>query len=629
MTENHRRPSAKELEELSAYLEARGRGEQPAPGKAGFPSGLAGELIKLAESTEPDPSFAARLERKLKQASGSASRISPQGWLSALWQSFSHPERKFAMKRLIAFALVGTLLMIVMWISIPSLFPSPTQTQLVLVTPPTNTPAPTPLSPLTPTVVPPTAQSPLAINFTPQPLPQQPPSLPSLVDALSLGYGGSGAGNLPQGLPLALETELPASPAQVTAYYRLENAPLTIEEAHQIASQWGMAAQFYMPGWMQSITPDQVDRFYIAVDGMQILSMWNGELSYTDLAIFPTYEGHQYPQTGLPPVEEAITTATQYLSERGYLSYPYQVVLGQYNYGLVNYYRLLDNLPITYHAATVQIDPQGQVGSAWVSREDYQSIGTYPVISAEDAWNLLEAGEPGSQVSISYYPLQDGNPKYWGRVYPLGQTAHLFGAPTYLLAADGTSSPYVQLNNLVLVGDISGLLEYLQTNHGYIHAWGEVQEVDGTRQLQLAGWEPFDEFSGYFDGTVRHTSEGDFLELSDGRQLRLPDLPADVPADIPIYAQGGLVGDTLEWFILQVHPSDEGQLPPDLSQAQAIIDQVQLVYLAPGLSNLPPDLALDPAYRMLVPAWSFSGHITNEGGTELTYRAYVQAVANP
>jgi len=295
----------------------------------------------------------------------------------------------------------------------------------------------------------------------------------------------------------------------------------------------------------------------------------------------------------------------------------------------VNFYRLLDDLPINYHAASVKIDPQGQVGSGWVNREEYQAVGSYPVLSAEQAWELLVTGQPSDQISISSYPTQDGNPQYWGRVYPVGQIAHLFGAPTYLLAADTGAPPYVQLNNLVLSGDVSGLLEYLQTNPGYIHAWGEVQEVNGTRQLQLSGWEPFDEFSGYFDGTIRRTANGNFLELSDGRRLSLPDLPADVPADIPLYTQGGLVDNTLEWFILQVHPADEGQMPPDLSQAQAVIDKVKLVYLAPGLSNMPPDMVLDPAYRMLVPAWSFSGHITNAGEADLIFRAYVQATGNP
>jgi len=629
MNENQSHPSTKELSELTAYLTVREHQVQSAPSEPGFPSGLAGELLKLAESTEPDPAFAARLELQLRQAVKTGVKVSRPGWLSALWQSFSLPERKTTMKRLFPIALIGIVLFAILWISIPILFPTPTQTQVVLATPPTKTPVPTLLSPLTPTVVPPTSQPPVAINFTPQPIPNQPPSLPSLVNALGSGYGGSGAGNLSPGLPLSLATDLPEGPVEVTAYYRLENTPLTLNQASQIAAQWRLDAQFYEPAWMQSISPDQTERSYIAVDGMQDLSMWNGELSFTDLAIFPIFGGHQYPQTGLPPAEQAATTATQYLTERGYLNYPYQVDLSGYDYGLVNFYRLLDDLPISYHAASVKIDPQGQVGSAWVSREDYQPVGTYPVLTAQSAWDLLSAGQPSDQLSISYYPAKDGNPQYWGRIYPLGQTAQLFGAPTYLVSTDPGAEPYVQLNNLVLAGNVSGLLEYLQTNQGYIHAWGEVQEVNGTRQLQVAGWEPFDEFNGYFNGTVRRTAEGDFLELDDGKLLALPDLPADVPSDIPLYADGGLVDSTLEWFILQVHPADEGQTPPDLGQAQAVIDKVELVYLAPGLSYLPSGIAFDPAYRMLVPAWSFSGHLTTPDGVDLIFKALVQAVANP
>ena len=629
MDNNQSRPSAEELAELTAYLVHREQKDQPASPEPGIPTGLAGELLKLADDTLPDPAFAARLELQLRQAALARPKESRPGWLFALWQSFKQPERKTTMKRLIAFALIGILLFVIAWISIPSIFPSPTQTQIVLATQPANTPIPTPLSPLTPTVIPPTSQSPLAINFTPQPVPAEPPVLPSLVDALGTGYGGSGSGNLPQGLPLSLLAELPVGPTEVTAYYRQENSPLTQDEASQIATQWGLNAQLYIPAWMQSVTPDQLERFYIAVDGMQNLSMLNSELSYTDLGIFPIYGGHQYPQSGLPPSEQAVLIATQYLTERGYLDFPYQVDLSQYDYGLVVFNRLLDNVTVNHLAASVKIDPQGQVGSTWINREEYQGIGTYPLMSADQAWNLLVAGPPSDQLSISYYPAQDGNPQYWGRVYPTGQAANLFGAPTYLLPTETGAAPYVLLNNLVLAGDSSGLMEYLQSNQGYIHAWGEVQEVDGTRQLQLAGWEPFDEFSGYFDGTVRRTADGNFLELSDGRQLSLPDLPADVPADIPLYAQGGLVDNTLEWFILQVHPADEGQMPPDLSLAQAVIDKVELVYLAPALSDPSPETGTDPASRMLVPVWSFSGYITNAGGPDLLYRAYVQAVTNP
>ena len=139
MNENQSRPSAKELAELTAYLATRQNGVQPARGEPGFPTGLAGELLKLAESTEPDPAFAARLELQLRQAAKAGSKASRQGWLSTLWQSFYLPERKTPMKRLIAFTLVSIVLFAIVLVSVPSLFPSPTQTQMALATPPTKT----------------------------------------------------------------------------------------------------------------------------------------------------------------------------------------------------------------------------------------------------------------------------------------------------------------------------------------------------------------------------------------------------------------------------------------------------------------------------------------------------------
>jgi hypothetical protein len=79
MNKNQSCPSAKELTELTAYLTARERGAQPAPNEPGFPSGLAGDLLKLAESTEPDPDFVARLElqlrRQLRQAPRPPARV--------------------------------------------------------------------------------------------------------------------------------------------------------------------------------------------------------------------------------------------------------------------------------------------------------------------------------------------------------------------------------------------------------------------------------------------------------------------------------------------------------------------------------------------------------------------------
>ena len=638
MNEPSQRPSVDDLSELEAYLAARERGEAPAAGQAGFPSGLAGELLALAQQTHPDPVFAARLERRLQQAAklaagdGQANTLSAR--LRALWQPLTYPERKPAMKRLIAFALAGTLVLAVLFVTIRLYIDQPAPGEVALVTPATATSAPVVVTPGVETPVvdtpqPIQTQPPVAIRFTPQPLPAQPPALPSLAQAYGPGYGGSSGGALPEGMPLSLAVELPAGPAEVPAYYRLENSPLTPEEAGQLAAAWGLDGRLYLPPWMLEITPEQIQRSYYALDGMQQLSIWNDELSFIDLAVSPVYEGRQYPQAGLPPAEQALAIAAQFLAERGQLDFAFQPDLSRYNYGIVSFYRLLDGLRLDSPSAEVKVSPQEQVGTAWVDREEYQSIGSYSLITAQQAWESLLAGEPDDSLRIKYYPAQDGNPQYWGRFYPAGETAHLFGRPTPLATTEIGASPYIQLNNLILIGDLSALTEYLQSNQGYIHVWGQVQELDGERQLLLSGWELFDEFSGYFDGTVRRTAEGDFLELSDGRLLRLPALPADVPADIPLYAQGGLVADTLEWFTLQVHLPSDWQTPPDLSQASASITQVELVFLAPDLGNLPPEQALDPAYRMLLPAWLFSGRITTADGTELIYQAYVAAAVNP
>jgi hypothetical protein len=639
MNETPKRPSVDEMAELEAYLVARQQGKAPAPGQPGFPSGLAAELLELARQTHPDPVFATRLERHLQRvaerAAQSTKANSLSGRLHALWQTLTQPERKTAMKRLTALTLTSTLLLILLFVAMKILGGPPSPSEIALATPPTYTPAPasaTPgaQTPISPTSQPIQTQPPLVINFTPQPVPAHPPILPSLAQAYGLGYGGGGGGGQPEGMHLSLAVDLPIGPAEMTAYYRLENTPMTMDQAAQLAAQWGLRAQLYQPGWMLNVTPEQVERSYDAIEGMQMLSIWNGELSFLDLGLLPSYGGHQYPPADLPPAEQALEIATQYLAGRGMLDYTYQADLRSYNYGTVNFCRLLDGWRLVSQAAYVTLDPQGQVGAARISLEDYQPIGSYPVLSAQEAWSMLQAGEPSERLRVSYYTARDRNPQYWGRVYQAGESADLFGPSVLLTPVDLGAAPYIQMGNLILTGDLSALVEHLQSSQGgYIHAWGQVQEVDGERQLLLSGWETFDEFSGYFDGTVRRTAEGDFLELSDGRRLRLPVLPTDVPADIPLYAQGGVVGDTLEWFILQVHPWDEGQMPSDLSQASAVIDRVELVYLAPDLSSIPPEQALDPSYRMLQPAWLFSGRITTPDGDELIYQAYVGAAVNP
>jgi hypothetical protein len=633
MSTNHNRSP----EELDAYLTAMQHGEHPEPptGLSAEETNLADSLLRLAETTQPDLAFARALELRLRRASGGAATQPARAskW-QALWQSLTgQTERRPSMSRIAAIVVVGILLLALIGITGAQLLNQFRPTQLAVIIPTTEATPIVQVSPepsqagqtpsIPPSAVPTVAPSDIVPSVTPFPVPSQLPVLPPFAQAMGFGFGGGGGqnGQPPAGLSFSLATELPTGPSEVTAYFRLPATPLTLEAARKIASQWGLdAAQLYTTLGVAGPPPDSnVPGFYYAIQGMEQLVV-GAQLNYQNLAIHPTYEGHQYPQTGLPPSEQAIATVTQYLEARGQLGFPYTTGTRNYAYGIVDFYRLLDGWRLEEPAASAQVTTQGQVGAATIYPLDLQPIGTYPVLSAQEAWQLLATGSAAERVWSSIYPTGDLNPKFWGRDYPAGQIAQLFGAPLVLIPAEPGGNPRLTLNNLVLAGDLTSLTEYLQANMGFVHVWGEVQEADGMRSLQVAGWEPFDEFSGYFNGSVHRQADGDFMAMEDGRSLRLPDLPSDVADGEPLYANGGVVGDKLEWFVLQVHPVDEGQNPPDLSQAEAVVDQVELVYLNPT-NSLPTDLSQDPAYQMLQPVWLFSGHI----GEQLQFRVYVQA----
>jgi hypothetical protein len=590
------------FDELDAYLTARQRGEpaDSARSQSIEQAAMLDALVELARRTQPDPAFAKALGQRLAVARSGKAGIEAR-------------ERKPFFSRVAVYAVLGSALLIILGAT--TLFVlnriRPEPTAVVMLTTGTIEPVATEA-----TVQP----TPLYTLF---PTPALPPALPSLAQAMGLGFGGGGGGLFPGGVTYVLGTALPAGPGDVTAYFRQANPPITLDETRRIAAQWKLNAQFFMtPGVAELPLDSTAEKFFFAFDGMRQLVVESSTANYQDTMILPGYGGHQYPQAGLPPVEQAQATAIDFLSSRGLLSFPYSIGINSYDYGIVNFYRMMDGWRLNRPTAWVQVNPQSQVTSAAARTLNLEPVGTYPILSAQEAWEILTTDMTSERLWRSITPTIDGNPKFWGRAHPAGQTAHLFGPLDYLLLpADPGGNPRVSLNNLVLEGDLPSLIQYAQSNPGYFHVWGLVQESSGRRSLQMAGWESFDEFTGYFNGYISRQADGDFLVLADGNLLKLTDLPADLPDGEPVYVNGGLVGDTLEWFIIQVHPASEGQNPPTTISGEALINQVELIYLEPG-ESMPSDLSQDPAYKMLQPVWCFKGQV----GTDYSVVIYVQAV---
>jgi hypothetical protein len=103
--------------------------------------------------------------------------------------------------------------------------------------------------------------------------------------------------------------------------------------------------------------------------------------------------------------------------------------------------------------------------------------------------------------------------------------------------------------------------------------------------------------------------------------FELPNLPAELATGTVVYVQGGLVGETIEWSRIQVRPADETMVPPS-APVQAIVNQVELIYLAPQTSLI-SQTATPEELRVLMPVWSIRGQLDNGASFEI----WVQAIS--
>jgi hypothetical protein len=134
----------------------------------------------------------------------------------------------------------------------------------------------------------------------------------------------------------------------------------------------------------------------------------------------------------------------------------------------------------------------------------------------------------------SYMP---NNYRAWQRDYPLGQQVDLYGYLEVLRPAEAGTLPFVSLNNYHLLGDLTALLQAYRPGK-FFHIWGEFQLGDqGEHQFQMSGWElsPYPDQSA--QGLIQRQGDLAYL-LTEGKQLRLPDLPADVPEAITATVRG-------------------------------------------------------------------------------------------
>jgi hypothetical protein len=347
----------------------------------------------------------------------------------------------------------------------------------------------------------------------------------------------------------------------------------------------------------------------------------------------------------MPPLEQAFHAAEVFLRSASLLEGAFETVATG---DMILFYRVLDEgWPLVEPVARVYIWTDGQVGRMQYWPLELDVLAEYPILSAQEAWDILQGGQPDERVWQYPYRVAEmppwgewrhQNAKFWARSYTAGQQIHRFGVPRAWFATEAAEAteaapegasggaPFLAIGDLVVTGDVQSLAEYilgLYVNEEwmYVHVWGEVQNVDEVQTLRLEGWEPAEE--SYWWGTVRRQGDQPTLITDDGRTIQVPDLPADLADGTQVSASGGQQGDRLEWHVIQEMGYAESPPEQRAAEERLTMEQVDLVYLALPPNVLPPERFAEIGYRAVQPVWRFRGH--SDGGTAFEF--YVQAVA--
>ena len=457
-----------------------------------------------------------------------------------------------------------------------------------------------------------------------------------------------------------LKATLPEEPVTAGVFRLPAPDKRTIAEVRQLATQFGLPGEIYfeVPAGYEVPEDDAAGADFVEQMIEQPFTAYHSFgvtqtlfASYDDTKAVISYRAWPFPASyeysdpaNLLPFDQAAPIATAFLTEGGLLDFPYQVVPG-YG-GEVQFLRLVEGRPVvtpTHPELTVYVNTAGQVFSvSYVPQHPLTLLGEYPLLSAPEAWQRIQAGT-SEAFHWNFYPARpqvveappDDLPATWYRTYRVGQQANLYA---YLSGvywpAEGDGPPRIELGTFWLQAteaELWAIAAHAQDE--FIHAWGTVKDISTLRGvLELAGWEVIPVLEDLsFSGAIQQ-ADGQTLLLTDtGQTLLLPDAPADLPDGYRVRVSGSATGPAdgpypvFEWgsIVALNERSEEGVTgaPPveneTLTIRQVVITEVDLVYDYQAAAYMGARDSEGLPLNLLPPAWRFTG--TTDAGDKIEF----------
>ncbi|MAT99816.1 MAG: hypothetical protein CL608_21965 [Anaerolineaceae bacterium] len=448
--------------------------------------------------------------------------------------------------------------------------------------------------------------------------------LPSLIVGNSYGIGEpipGGAADPFVAADFNLATELPDG--METAVVEQHNfGQLTEEKARELANQLGFTGPLYIQQIPAEFAPPEGEEgptLYTAFSGQRILNISDTGLTYEDRGVMVDY-------TKLLPFDEKAPLVEAQLKAWNLLNFPY--LLHRFPTDDLAVYRLIDGIPTQQNEFNITMNDAGEINYF-----DYHplrlvdTLGRYPLQTAESAWQQLQTAEGRSQIRYQIMPTLSNAPmpefvnaRTWAPLSEQGQELHLYLTPMVFKSTDG-SDLYILLGDMALTGDNAEIAEIATHNADVLHLWGTIDRAEGSKNFVLAGWEKLDSMEYLsLEGTITYEAGQAVLKTVDDKLFILAAAPTDIPEDIEVYVSGTGQRDTgadypvLDWNIVNekvTYPD----VPMGMSEEEpaaidgVTIQSVELVHFT--MYRDPGDTHTDISF-LFVPVWKFDGE-TNSG----------------
>lgn len=355
-----------------------------------------------------------------------------------------------------------------------------------------------------------------------------------------------------RGGKLFLAQPLPESPASANVYAFIQDEIATEERARALAEQFGLQGEIYTAPL--PMLPER--NGYIISDGKRILSVYTENYFTYSANIQNTNRGFYGA-----PSDNAEAVIKDFLATYGF-DFPYQIISAGAD-GIYSVQQLSpDGMPIVFDTINAQnsritLGKDGEVAYAEFSLMKYDPtpLGSYGIISAQDALDALLSGDAQTSIMETGYGPASEPPLLWYREYPDNQQVTISASLLKYESSQPGGHPLLFLDGIQAIGETAELEPW--DNYRFVVATGQFVVENGVRKFNVEEVKT-NVAQQNVAGSLRNEGGEIVITSIDNAEYIVLDPPTDLPLNTDpeksyLNISGILTDGKLDWSSIQFY----------------------------------------------------------------------------